>query len=492
VSDVELTELQTRIYDLVKEKGTISKKNIAKHLDMQLRSVASPIKSMLDSGVLVEDEYGEYTIAAGVREELEDGFLSVPSASINDQVDDEATRSPGNTSVSDDGAYEGEDDEDDLYSEYWRKHPEELVTYYQEEGLDALKKHALQAALENTPGVGKKALNSALHWFDIDEDVRRDPTALMRALEDAGVKHTVVGRVVRETFLPEKQYSRYLRPETDIIIDRGRPNASPHRHTVPTMRQRYSDRGAMYEDEYEYSPHVRSTTRHRDDEPPAWARHIMSRLDAIEMRGSPSHPTGGKKANIVIEPVLDENGNPVPDPNNPGQYLERKIVYEPDQTMAQPRTSVPQQDKTVEELRAELSRMRELLADHETERKISSAVTPLLDKINNLEKRNPAAKAGMSDAQFKMITEKEIFQDISTSVENTVSNVIEPLLEGLTEVQKMQAMREIIELERQDNVPPGTYLKYMSGGGGGEGETITKDRVGGALNMIKNKTKGVM
>jgi len=489
VSDVELTELQTRIYDLVKEKGTISKKNIAKHLDMQLRSVASPIKSMLDSGVLVEDEYGEYTIAAGVREELEDGFLSVPSAAINDQVDDEVTRSPGNTSVSDDGAYEGEDDEDDLYSEYWRRHPEELVTYYQEEGLDALKKHALQAALENTPGVGKKALNSALHWFDIDEDVRRDPTALMRALEDAGVKHTVVGRVVRETFLPEKQYSRYLRPETDIIIDRGRPNTSPHRQTIPNMRQRYNDRGAMYGDEYEYTPHVRGAPRHHDDEPPLWVRHIMSRLDAIEMRGSPSRPPGGGKANIVIEPVLDENGNPVPDPNNPGQYLERKIVYEPDQTMVQPQTSDPQHDAAVEEMRAELSRMRELLADHETEIKIKSAVDPLLNKISQLEKNEPIRKAGLTDEQYKMQTEKEIFQEISQSVEHTVSNVLEPVVQGVQEMQRMTALQNIIQLEKADGVEPGTYLKYMTGSSSNGGE-ITRERVGGTIDRIKQQTKG--
>jgi len=491
VSDVELTELQTRIYDLVKEKGTISKKNIAKHLDMQLRSVASPIKSMLDSGVLVEDEYGEYTIAAGVREELEDGFLSVPSAAINDQTDDEVTRSPGNASVSDDGTYEDDDDdEDDLYSEYWRRHPEELVTYYQEEGLDALKKHALQAALENTPGVGKKALNSALHWFDIDEDVRRDPTALMRALEDAGVKHTVVGRVVRETFLPEKQYSRYLRPETDIIIDRGRPNTSPHRHTIPTMRQRYSDRGAMYEDEYEYTPHVRSTTRHRDDEPPAWARHIMSRLDAIEMRGSPYSQREDTKANIVIEPVLDENGNPVPDPNNPGRYLERKIVYEPDQTMVQPQPIAPQPDPSVEEMRAELSRMRELLADHETEIKIKSAVDPLLNKISQLEKNEPIRKAGLTDEQYKMQTEKEIFQEISQSVEHTVSNVLEPIVQGVQEMQRMTALQNIIQLEKSDGVEPGTYIKYMTGSSNNGGE-ITRERVGNTIDRIKKQTKGV-
>jgi predicted DNA-binding transcriptional regulator len=81
MADVELTELQTRIYELVTEKESISKKKVASALDMQVRSVSSPIKALLDRGVLVEDEYGEYSIAAGVREEVDNGYVQVPAPS---------------------------------------------------------------------------------------------------------------------------------------------------------------------------------------------------------------------------------------------------------------------------------------------------------------------------------------------------------------------------------------------------------------------------
>jgi hypothetical protein len=93
----------------------------------------------------------------------------------------------------------------------------------------------------------------------------------------------------------------------------------------------------------------------------------------------------------------------------------------------------------------------------------------------------------MTDEQFKMQTEKEILQDVSNSVENTVANVIEPVLAGVADVQKMQTMREIIEMERVDKVAPGTYLKYMGAGEAG-GDPITKDRIGNTIDMIKNKS----
>jgi len=481
--DVELTELQTKLYDAIKENEAISKKNLAKKLDMPLRSISSPVKSMLDSGVIVADEYGDFTIAAGVREEVDDGLLSVPSAAVIDDEPDEYESVAGVT--------EGEED-DDLYSEYWQKHPEELVTYYQEEGLDALKKHALQSALVNTPGVGQKALNSALHWFDIDEDVRRDPTALMRALEDAGVKHTVVGRVVRETFLPEKQYSRYIKAETDIIIDRGR---KPHRKQTSAVSHRRGDaeHDEYYAERYEEPDRYRHAPRN-DEEPPWWYHNLMSRIDpSTGGQGNP-YGQGSPQPQVVVEPILDSHGNPVPDPNNPGQYMERKLVYDSPAPHAQ--SQDPYESEHLEQVlqkvdsqSAELARLREMLAETETEKKISSALDPLLSKIANLERTEPARKAGLTDEQYRLQTEKEIVQDMTSSVENTVTTIITPILEGLSELQKATAMRDIIQLEKSDGVDPGMYLKYMMPGRHVE-ETVTKERVDGTIANIRNMTRG--
>jgi len=484
MADVELTELQTRIYELVVDKESISKKKIAAALDTQVRSISSPIKALLARGVLVEDEYGEYSIAAGVREEVSNGYVQVPAPPPVEEVPADISPPVENAST------EYEDEEEDLYGEYWKQHPEELVTFYGEEGLDALKRHALAEAMKSAIGVGQKALDAALHWYDIDEEVRRDPPTLMRALEDAGVKHNLVGRIARETFLPEKQYSPYIKSETEPFIERGRaPQRQAH---TPRGRRARRETYDEFEDDFddERAPRTRQVSQSRGDEMPWWAQNLVQRLDAIDGGNQMGrNQQGGNQPQAVIEPVLNEYGNPIPDPNNPGQWLERKIVYEPAAQGAGVRD--PDVMAQLEQQKEELSKMRNTLENHETERKITSAVSPLLEKITGLERRDPSMKVGMSDEQFKMTTEKEIFQDMSSSIEHTVTSVIEPILEGVTDMQKMQAMREIIDIERRDSVPPGTYLKYMAGEGGSS-ENITKERVGGAIDMIRAKGKGGM
>lgn len=486
--DVELTELQTKLYDVLKEGDSLSKKVLAKKLDTQIRSISSPLKSMIDSGVLVTDEYDDYSIGAGVREDEDEGYLSVPSVAL----------APPEVFDDDTPAFEleAEDEDDDLFSEYWRKHPEELVTYYQEEGLDALKRSALQSALENTPGVGAKALSSALHWFDIDEDVRRDPTTLMRALEDAGVKHSIVGRVARETFLPEKRYSEYIRADTDVIIDRGRQSTRRQRTRVESGRRREPDRDEFYEERYEdryEEPNRRNPAPRNSEEPPWWYHNLMSRLDPQTPERNEPHWHDRPQPQVVVEPALDRDGNPVPDPENPGHYLERKLVYDsPGQHATQdPHESerLEQVMQTVDTQSAELAKLRDVLAEHETERKINTALDPLLAKISSLEKTEPGRKAGLSDEQYKLQTEKEIVQDMTSSIENTLSTVLTPVLEGLSEMQKATAMRDIIQLEKDDAADPGTYLKYMLPSGHIE-ETITKERIGGTISDIRNMTKG--
>jgi len=197
---------------------------------------------------------------------------------------------------------------------------------------------------------------------------------------------------------------------------------------------------------------------------------------------------------VIVEPALDSQGNPIPDPENPGQYLERKLVYDsPAQHIQQdPHESerLEQVLQKVDSQSAELAHLREILAETETEKKINSALDPLLSKIANLERTEPTRKAGLSDEQYKLQTEKEIVQDVTNSVESTVSNIIAPILEGLTEMQKMQAMRDIIQLEKSEGVDPGMYLKYMMPDKGGGGEKISKARIGGTIADIQRRTQG--
>jgi hypothetical protein len=479
MADVELTEIQTSIYEIILEVESISKKKLAAKMKTTLRTISSPIKALVDRGVLVMDEYGDISIAAGVREEFEGGeggYVTVPTSP--------EPPAPPQSAIEDDASVEATG-EDDLYSEYWQQHPEELVTFHGEEGMDALKRAALMSAMKSAVGVGQKALEAALHWYDIDDDVRRDPTALMRALEDAGVKHNLVGRIARETFLPEKQFGSYIQGEDVPYIHPGRP--TPRRRAQSSGRRPEMDDDGFDDDEYHERPAAsRRRSRSRDDEMPWWAQSLVQRLDAID-GGQQSRGQRSEQPQVVIEPVIDEYGNPVPDPHNPGQYLERKVIYEQPGSTAPESGMVTELKEQLAQNNAALAKMRESLAEHETDRKISSAMTPLLSKIDSLERSNPAQKTGLTDQQFKMTTEKEMLQDVSNSVENTVSAVVEPVLAGVAEVQKMQSMREIINMERADKVAPGTYLKYMAGGEGG-GDPITKTRIGNTIDMIKNKT----
>jgi hypothetical protein len=476
MADVELTELQTRIYEVLADIESISKKKLSTALNMQVRALSSPLKAMVDRGVLVTDEYGDYSIAAGVREEVDDGYVSVPAPPAVAEPP-LSTGEPVGELV--------EVEEEDLYGTYWKQHPEELVTFYGEEGLDALKRHSLVEAMKSAVGVGQKALDAALHWFEIDEEVRRDPPSLMRALEDAGVKHSLVGRIARETFLPEKRYSEYLKPNTEPFIERRRVN---HRERYPPRgrHERHDEFDDEFDDELDYQRAPR--TQRREDPVPVWAEELMRRLDVVDGGGSYNrNRSHHDHPRVVLEPVLDEFGNPVPDPENPGQWLERRVVYESPVAQA---VSSPNSGN-VDDLRKQIDQLRETLAEHETEKKINTALSPLVAKIQSLEKRDPVAKTGMTDEQFKMQTEKEIYQDMSSSVESTIANLVEPILEGVTEVQKMQAMRDMIELERRDQVTPGTYLKYLAGGEVGT-QPVTKERVGGTIDRIKSRTRGAI
>ena len=510
MSNIELTEPQIQVYNAVKSHGDepISKKQIAKELDAQVRQISPATKALESAGIFVLDEYGEYLLAAGIKENG-DGTLSIPTPSAA------PTTTP---SISGQGKEdEPLDESDNPNSEYFSLHPEELVTYYQEEGMDILKRNALEQALLHTAGVGKKGLETVLHWYDIDVDVRRDPTMLMRSLEDAGVKHNIVGRIARETFLPEKQFGRYLKPESDVIIDRGRP--AQGRRDIMINQQPYDGYG--YPNQNQWPPgqgqgQQQPPLSHRNKyemqgppdmaggQPPWWYNQIMTRLDNLDNtqgqgqgRGRNSEPEDSR---VVIEPVLDEHGQPVEDPNNPGNYLVRKIIHEGGRqvTPAQGYPGQPEPEhvklmrEQLNEQKEELKTFRKVFEDQETERKIYGAITeataPLVQKINSLEKQPVVMAGDMTDERYKLVTEKEIFQDMTGSVKEIMTDVLEPVVMGVQEMQKMAGMREVIDMEKSDGVPSGTYLKYMMSGNTPE-EPITKDRISGTINKIKKTNK---
>ena len=470
--EVEMSEIQQRVFSTIKQHGEegISKKDIATELGISIHKINTPIRALTNSGGIVETKEGALTLAAGVEEKegYEDRII------VSSQPKEK-------------------DDDFDSYT------PEELVTFYQDEGMSYLKRKALASALKTVPGVGSKSEVCILHIFDADLDVREEPTELMQALEDCGVKKALLGRIVREVFLVEKLYGNYLKEGSNIVIDQRRRSVDREGRTFirDTGYEREGERGRRLNDhpgDFDY----RNRERDVDERPPRWYSELRDRLDDAKGR-TPAAP----KPYAIVEPVLDKHGKPVEDPNNPGHYLEKRIIYSEDgggddYTGARSRRSQSRfgeeeehagrsrgKDKDIEALRDEVAKLKDLLQEHETDKKIGDAVNPLMDKIHALESRKSGSSTGapLTDTQFKAQTERETIELITETAERNAERMLSPIIEAQSAVQKFQMLQQVIMMEKLEHVPSGTYLKYLSPAT----EEISKDRVQDTLKKLRGK-----
>lgn len=467
--EVKMTDLQKRIYGVIAEKDGITREDVAKLLDAKVREVTPPIYALIRDGVVAKDDASNtFSAAAGVEEEGENIYIV------------------------------SKEEEEPDFGDYT---PEELVTFYGSEGIDYLKRKALVDALKAVPGVGAKSEVCILHIFDADLDVRVEPTELMKALEDCGIKKALLGRIVREVFLVEKLYGSYLKEGSDIVIDQRRRRVNREGRTFirDTGYERERERGHRlndpnYGDDLDY----RDRERDVDERPPRWYSELKERLGEAKGRTS-----AAPKPYATVEPVLDKHGKPVEDPNNPGHYLEKRVIYsddgdddvrsrsrrfqsrfdEGDDTGA--RGVVTKTDKEIEALRDEVAKLRDLLQEHETDKKIDSAVGPLMDKIHALESRKSGSSTGapLSDTQFKAQSERETIELITETAERNVERMLSPIVEAQGALQKFQMLQQVIMMEKLERVPSGTYLKYLSP----VPEDISKDRVQDTLKKLRGK-----
>lgn len=395
---IDLIEFQRDVFDCVNAAGKATKQDIAEELDDSVHRVNSTVMGLLNAGVLVETKTNtgvKISIRGGVK--IGDGdTIFVPPRS---------------------------DDNDTVWEDYT---PEEMVALFGNEGMDELKRRALTEALANAPGVGKKSAEYALHLFEADEDIRRDPTHLLSALKDSGIKDAILNRIVREVFLVEKKYSEYNKQKSTVAIPGI--NSNPERERDLDIGFRAED----FDHRKDYGRGGMNSNRrfreagfsdHGMDDPPWWVERLLN-------NGSHSDPEKKRMADKIDE-------------------------------------------------------LESALHEKEIKVAITDATSPLMERISNLESRKASAGT-LTDAQYKAQTEKEIFEDLSGTIESTIGNAVKPIIEAQEVQVKLQTLNSIRSMEKADGVPAGTYLKYMSG----EGEEVTQGQVNKTIDYLKEKASG--
>ena len=393
---IDLIEFQRDIFDCVNAAGKTTKQDVADELDTSVHKVNSTVMGLIRSGVLSENETKtgkKISIRDGVRINDDDVVLVPPLP------------------------------EEEPWKDYT---PEEMVALFGNDGMDELKRRALTDALANAPGVGKKAAEYALHLFEADEDIRRDPTHLLSALKDSGVKDTILNRIVREVFLVEKKYSEYNKQKSTVAIPGI--NSNPE-------RERDLDIGFHAED-----------FDHRRN----YGRSEMIRDKRYREAGSSDR--GMEDPPWWVDRLLNNKSN-----------------------------DDPEKDK----MAAEINDLKSALHEKDIKVAITDATTPLMERISSLETRK-ADDGNLTDAQYKARTEKEIFEDLSGTMENAMRNAVKPIIEAQEVQVKLQTLNSIRSMEKADGVPPGTYLKYMNE----EGEEVTQGQVNKTINFLKEKAGG--
>ena len=150
-------------------------------------------------------------------------------------------------------------------------------------------------------------------------------------------------------------------------------------------------------------------------------------------------------------------------------------------------SAVPALRKMEEEtkaLRNEVAGLKDLLHDHETNKKIGDAVKPLMDKIYALESRKGSQTGTvLSDSQFETQTQRETVELIAETAERNLERILGPLVKGQADLQKYQLVQHVIMQEKMDNVPPGSYLKYLAP----STEEISDARVHDTLKKMRRK-----
>lgn len=118
---------------------------------------------------------------------------------------------------------------------------------------------------------------------------------------------------------------------------------------------------------------------------------------------------------------------------------------------------------TVNRLTEQLQQSEKEKRDNET-KSIKDEMAQLKSMISNLSNRrvDDAPASGLSDVQFGTHTQHKNLETVTESVTHVGDKISQPLNEILKNQQKINSLLLIRDIEKQDGVVPGTYMKVMT------------------------------
>lgn len=133
---------------------------------------------------------------------------------------------------------------------------------------------------------------------------------------------------------------------------------------------------------------------------------------------------------------------------------------------------IKKMSETVNKLTDQIQYYEKEKRDNET-KTIKDELSQVKGMISNLQDRRSgdAPASGLSDLQFGAHTQHKNLETVTDSVTHMGDRITYPLNEILKQQQKMNSLLLVRDIEKQDGVPAGTYMKVlMPAASPGEGE----------------------
>ncbi len=132
-------------------------------------------------------------------------------------------------------------------------------------------------------------------------------------------------------------------------------------------------------------------------------------------------------------------------------------------------TSKPQNEE-IKQMSATVSKLTEQIQQYEKEKRdkenqtLRDELAEVKNMIANIDTRrgSDVAAAGLSDAQFGLHTQNKNLTTVTESVEHFGDRITAPMNEILRNQQKMNSLLLVRDIEKQDGVAPGTYMKVLT------------------------------
>jgi len=365
--DLELNELQQLVLEQIidPENEGLKAVEIAKKLGVILQKVTPTLKFLVKHGVIENDE-GRYWVCEGaeVRREGEE-LVARPKEKQPKEKEKEPTGG---------GQAESELEEEKEYGNL-----EEQMSFEGLEGLDKLKREALEEWLK-TYTVGPKSRTVIIKQYETNPRVRFTQQGLYETMRNAGVKEDHTVGIVEAVFNLENECAKFLTPiDRDELISRKTTltgsKTSRKFFEEPLLRRGRERRTATFDTGEEEEEEVGMRTIIRQE----IARALKT--DG----GTHTHKSDLDKEttpaiDVVEEPMLDKKGNPMTDGKGNTVYRRRYVKAE-DKRDVELHSLTQKYENLTEQLHT-------LERDHDNEQ-LNSQIQYLSGKIDTLEK-NPS------------------------------------------------------------------------------------------------------